>query len=80
MRNFLFVMIAAGLLASCAHSGQKVAETERLDCLQETGSRIKPAAGKCNNNPGRVVTREEIERSGAFNSVDALRKTVPQVH
>jgi hypothetical protein len=80
MRNpaiFAFTL----LIGACAQSPtkpQEAAPDERVNCLRETGSRIEPPPGDCNNNPGRVVTREEMERSGAFTTRDAIRRSVPQ--
>jgi outer membrane cobalamin receptor len=44
-------------------------------CLQ-TGSRL-PSKGHCVNAAGQVVTREELEATGAMNLGDALSRTVP---
>ena len=44
-------------------------------CLQ-TGSRL-PSKGHCVNAAGQVVTREEIDATGAMTMGDALRRTVP---
>ena len=82
MRNVILIVAAAGLLAACAQSSPRRDEVARKDvpphCLQETGSRIERKPGECNNNPGRVVTREEMERTGAFTTFDAIQRTVPQ--
>ncbi|MDB5972849.1 MAG: hypothetical protein JWQ90_5299 [Hydrocarboniphaga sp.] len=44
-------------------------------CMQ-TGSRL-PTKGHCVNAAGQVVTREELDASGAMTVGDALRRTVP---
>ncbi len=83
MRNPVACALAASLLLACAQPDARrdvARKDERVSCLKETGSRIKPKAGECNNNPGRVVEREEIERSGAFTTFDAIRRTVPQAN
>jgi len=59
-------------------------------CLRDTGSHIKSHAyskatdGKkytdCVNANGRVYTREDIERTGAFDTADALRRLDPAIH
>ena len=54
------------------------------NCLKETGSRIAPAADrkgrKCINAPGRSYVREDVERTGAGDLKDALRRLDPAVH
>jgi hypothetical protein len=47
------------------------------DCLQETGSRIKPRGDKCIEAAGQVLTREELERTGAVDTGEAIRRRVP---
>lgn len=44
-------------------------------CMQ-TGSRL-PRKGGCVNAAGQVVTREELDATGAMTLGDALRRTVP---
>lgn len=44
-------------------------------CMQ-TGSRIR-SKDHCVNAAGQVVTREELEATGATSVGDALRRTVP---
>lgn len=48
-------------------------------CLKDTGSRIKPKDGRCVNAPGQVISHEDIERSGATNTAEALRDLSPAV-
>lgn len=54
------------------------------NCLKETGSRIAPTADrkgrKCVNVAGRAYDREDIDRTGAIDLGDALRKLDPAVH
>lgn len=48
------------------------------NCLQDTGSRIQRSGSSgqaCIKAPGTVVTREQIEHSGAMTLSDALRRT-----
>lgn len=58
-------------------------------CLQETGSLITRAHNQrartqadkqCAPVPGRVWTRRDIERTGAFDMADALRQLDPSIH
>jgi hypothetical protein len=82
MRNFIFIAAAAGLLAGCAHDQRRTAEAkaDRPYCLQDTGSRIPTKPGDCNNQPGRSISREEMERTGAFTTFDAIRRIEPSAH
>ena len=83
MRKLIWTAVAAGVITACAQPPARpdaaATAKDARHCLQETGSRIRPAAGGCVNEPGRVVTREEIERTGSFTTFDALRNTVPEL-
>ena len=81
--NALKPLVAAALvlgLGGCAiHQPTEVADKEAAvakNCLRDTGSRIKPKAGeeRCVNAPGRVITAEDIERSGATSVGDAIER------
>lgn len=82
MHKSITILAAAGLLAACAHPAARPEDVAKdgRHCLTQTGSRIAPPPGECINAPGQVVTREEIDRTGAFTTFDALRLTVPQAH
>ncbi|NDK39324.1 hypothetical protein DT603_10770 [Pseudoxanthomonas gei] len=53
-------------------------------CLKETGSRIAPTPDrkgrKCINASGRAYDRKDIDRTGAIDLKDALRRLDPAVH
>lgn len=49
-------------------------DARSLRCLKSTGTRIPPKDGQCVNGPGRVITRDEIEKSGATTAADALQR------
>jgi hypothetical protein len=56
-------------------------------CLHETGSHLRAIrnehnehAVECANAPGRAYTREDIERTGATTTADALRRLDPSIH
>lgn len=49
-----------------------------VNCLTETGSRIKRSAEQpCISAPGQVITRDDINRTGAIDTAEALRKLSP---
>ena len=54
------------------------------NCLKETGSRLAPRADskgrKCVNATGRSYTKEDIDRTGAVDLRDAIRRLDPAVH
>ena len=53
------------------------------NCLKETGSRVIRAdrkGRKCAIAAGRAYNREDIERTGATDLKDALRRLDPTVH
>jgi len=45
----------------------------RKDCLRETGTRIQHKDGRCTVT-GTVITNEALQRSGAQNLGDAIRR------
>jgi hypothetical protein len=50
-------------------------------CLRETGSRITKRAGKprCTAQPGRVYSKDDIDRTGYTSLGDALRALDPSI-
>ena len=53
-------------------------------CLRETGSHLRTIrndqhAVECVAAPGRAYTREDIERTGAFTTAEALRRLDPAI-
>lgn len=65
---------------------KKPAKDEGADrnCLKETGSRLAPTADrkgrKCINAAGHAYDKDEIDRTGATDLKDALRRLDPTVH
>lgn len=50
------------------------------NCMQDTGSRIRRSEDRpCVAAPGSVYTREDIERSGATTTSEALRRLSPSI-
>lgn len=53
-------------------------------CLTQTGSRISPRADskgrKCISAAGRAYSREDLDRTGAVDLAEALRRLDPAVH
>lgn len=84
------LLVAAMLGSAGAHAADRAAtatdepsaaQTPHPHCLQQTGSRIKPSKDRpCVNAAGQVITREEIERTGATDTAQALRRLSPIVH
>lgn len=73
--------IAAEETASQTADEPRAEQRESNHCLKETGSRIKPTEDQpCINAAGSAYTREEIERTGATTTAEALRKLSPSVH
>lgn len=91
----LLTLLAAGLLctggayaaepaaepAAEAHTdAQADAQAEQPDCLQQTGSHLKVTEDRpCISAPGQVITREQIERTGAITVSDAIRRSSASV-
>lgn len=59
-------------------------EAADRNCLKYTGSRLAPRADskgrKCVNATGRSYNRDDIDRTGAVDLGDAIRKLDPAVH
>jgi hypothetical protein len=49
------------------------------NCLRSTGSLIPPKPGECLPVAGRSYSQEDIRRTGAVNTADALRMLDPSV-
>ena len=59
------------------------AEVDDRNCLKHTGSRLIRADSKgrkCANATGRSYSKEDIDRTGAFDLHDAIRRLDPAVH
>jgi hypothetical protein len=81
MRQIKLLAIAASLLLGGCSGMPRTsdplraeAQPARFDCLQETGSRIRPPEGQCLNVAGRVYTGEQLRGIGAFNAGEALHR------
>ncbi|TJY62109.1 hypothetical protein E4T66_07710 [Sinimarinibacterium sp. CAU 1509] len=76
-------LYAADVQSATAESEQQESATapaETENCLTQTGSHLqRDAKHPCVNAPGQVITREQIDRSGAATTADALRKLSPAV-
>ena len=56
-------------------------ETETNRCLQQTGSRLKTSEDRpCTGAPGQVITREQLDRTGAVTLSDAIRRSSASVN
>jgi hypothetical protein len=83
---------AFALSASASTTNTAAADRNAADrfCLRDTGSHLtshlysKQQDGRkfddCVNANGRVYTREDIERTGAITTADALKKLDPSIH
>jgi outer membrane cobalamin receptor len=85
----LSLLSTALLFAAGAHAAdpttsddteRKAVEDTHPHCLQHTGSRIKPSEDRpCINAAGQVISREQIEQTGAIDTAEALRRITPIV-
>ena len=59
-------------------------EVADRNCLKETGSRLAPRPDskgrKCVNATGHAYTKDDLDRTGAIDLEDALRRLDPVVH
>ena len=67
-------VVAAAAAADEDKASTPSANTERANCIKDTGTRLKKRQGECVEVPGQVITREEIDRSGAATTGEALQK------
>lgn len=79
---FLALVFSGAVLAAEAPveanpAAAKKAPRDERHCLKETGSRLKRPKDECVPAPGQVITREEIEQSGATDAGEAVRRWVP---
>ena len=80
----------AGVSAEPGKTESTAARDADRYCLRDTGTHIsshlysKSRDGRkfdnCVNANGRVYTRADIERTGAFTTADALRRLDPSIH
>ncbi|MGH8028160.1 MAG: hypothetical protein ACREO0_15690 [Pseudoxanthomonas sp.] len=76
---------AAPANAASVHQDKNDAKDEIADrnCLKHTGSRVIRADSKgrkCAIAAGRAYNRDDIDRTGAIDLKDAIRKLDPAVH
>ena len=79
--------VPAATPESAAEAGAAEAAARDLNdrrCLTQTGSRISPRADskgrKCTGATGRAYSREDLDRTGAVDLAEALRRLDPAVH
>ncbi len=90
LRRRLFAVAALGLSAVAAVAaeappdaatasarGDEADSPAESHCLRATGSRIAPEPGKCLPQAGRVITHEEMRRTGATTAAEAVRDGLP---
>jgi hypothetical protein len=84
LKSLLIAATAAGLLAACATPSsqpdlaREAAAAPRLNCLT-TGTRIRLKDGECANSAGRVYTKDDLDRTGAITTEEALRLLDPSL-
>ncbi len=82
----------AAVVVGSSKADTTVSAREQRDadrfCLRSTGTHVLSVTRKPNSDravecaaaPGRVYTREDIQRSGAATTADALRTLDPSIH
>lgn len=55
------------------------AEQRPANCVRDTGSRIKPKKDECLGIAGRSYSAEDLQRTGATNVGEALRRVDPSI-
>ncbi|HEY5972687.1 MAG TPA: hypothetical protein VIT22_12140 [Pseudoxanthomonas sp.] len=76
---------AAATRADANATDNQAAKDELADrtCMKETGSRVIRAdrnGRKCAIATGRAYTKEDLDRTGAIDLADALRRLDPAIH
>lgn len=82
MSKLQFLALAPVLLVAACASRPAADPTASLKepsrhCLRETGTRLPVREGECAAGSGRVVTREDLERSGGITTGGALNRVSP---
>ena len=74
---------AADAAAPDATEQSATRELNDRNCLKNTGTRITPRADrngrKCANVVGRAYSRDDLDRTGAVDLADALRRLDPAI-
>ena len=55
------------------------AEQAQPNCIRDSGTRIKPRNGECVGIAGRSYSNDDLQRNGAINAGDALRRIDPMI-
>lgn len=85
MRSLIALGCALVLAACAGQPHQEQAEPAQTsaaepDCLRDTGSHIRRTEDDpCVSAPGSVYSREDIDRTGAITTAEALRRLSPAV-
>ncbi|NKF22521.1 hypothetical protein [Solimonas marina] len=86
-RMLIAATLAAGVAAPAFAAGNDAKSTVTADkksqpvnCIEQTGSRIKPKNGECLDVSGRVYTQEQLQQTGQTNLADSLRMLDPSIH
>lgn len=72
--------VAVGAQAHAAAVDNRLLADGHPFCLRDTGSRIRHRSlqkQRCVSAPGRSYSREDLQRTGASNTADALRMLDP---
>ncbi len=84
-KRILIGACTAFVLAACAHTPPATSDLAaapvappRADCLT-TGTRIPLGEGECAMQPGRAYSGEELKRTGAMTTLEALRMLDPAI-
>ena len=83
VKTLLIGALAALATAGCAvaPTAQQATDTQvatNEPCIK-TGSRIAVKDGDCSPHPGRTYSREELDRTGAFDVAEALQRLDPAI-
>ena len=65
--------------ADANRSGTDVTSAYRLSCIRNTATRIPLKEHECATTPGRIYSKDDIDRSGATTAGDALRLLDPAI-
>lgn len=83
MLKSLIPLTVLAMLAGCATtsaprlaSSSEAANAHTAPCLT-TGTRIIHKEGECSNAAGRVYTKDDLDRTGAFTPAEALMMLDP---
>lgn len=84
MRTLILASLGAAVwLAGCTTTNDTIVDVRSAavdaDCAPRTASRIERKDDDCSIGPGRTYTQDDLRRTGAFSTAEALQRLDPSI-